>query len=122
MGEDEDTTGEGVASVRQSGGVLHAVALGCALALALGGIGAVAWRLGIGQVANTVRRPRANRPSTSSSPGMRPSSDRSWFVRSSGRTPEGAVRGSFGASPAYAAVKAAISSGVKISRMRPTGR
>jgi len=51
MGEDEDTTGEGVASARQSGGVLHAVALGCALALALGGIGAAAWRLGIGQVA-----------------------------------------------------------------------
>jgi flagellar FliL protein len=32
------------------GGVMHAVALGCALALALGGIGAAAWRLGIGQM------------------------------------------------------------------------
>jgi len=35
---------------RRSGGVMHAIALGCALALALGGIGAAAWRLGIAQV------------------------------------------------------------------------
>ena len=46
---DEDTTAGGVLGGRR-GGVMHAVALGCALALALGGIGAAAWRLGIGQV------------------------------------------------------------------------
>ena len=46
---DEDTTADGVLGGRR-GGVMHAVALGCALALALGGIGAAAWRLGIGQV------------------------------------------------------------------------
>ena len=33
-------------------GIMHAVALACALALALGGIGAAAWRLGVGQVAS----------------------------------------------------------------------
>src|SRR5262245_38239698 len=32
----------------QRGGIMHAIALGCALALALGGIGAAAWRLGLG--------------------------------------------------------------------------
>jgi flagellar FliL protein len=46
---DEDTTADEMLGGRR-GGVLHAVALGCALALALGGIGAAAWRLGIGQV------------------------------------------------------------------------
>lgn len=51
MVEDEDTTGESTSIAQRNGGVLHAVALGCALALALGGIGAAAWRLGIGQVA-----------------------------------------------------------------------
>ncbi len=50
MGEDEDNTGGGLGG-RRSGGILHAVALGGALALALGGIGAAAWRLGIGEVA-----------------------------------------------------------------------
>ena len=44
---DEDTGGEAVAAERR-GGIMHAVALGCAIALALGGIGAAAWRLGIG--------------------------------------------------------------------------
>ena len=45
----DDETGEGALGGRR-GGIMHAVALGCALALALGGIGAAAWRLGIGQV------------------------------------------------------------------------
>jgi len=31
------------------GGILHAVALACAIALAIGGIGAAAWRLGVGR-------------------------------------------------------------------------
>jgi flagellar FliL protein len=46
---DDETTGGGALGGRR-GGVMHAVALGGALALALGGIGAAAWRLGIGQV------------------------------------------------------------------------
>jgi flagellar FliL protein len=46
---DDDTIGERGARGRR-GGILHAVALSCALALALGGIGAAAWRLGIGQI------------------------------------------------------------------------
>lgn len=46
---DDETGGEALAGRR--GGIMHAVALGCALALALGGIGAAAWRLGIGQIA-----------------------------------------------------------------------
>jgi len=49
MGE-EDTIDQGLVAAGRNG-VLHAVALGCALALALGGMGAAAWRLGIGQVA-----------------------------------------------------------------------
>jgi flagellar FliL protein len=47
---DEDS-GEEQAPVDRRGSVMHAVALGCALALALGGLGAAAWRLGIGQLA-----------------------------------------------------------------------
>jgi flagellar FliL protein len=46
----DDETGDGTLAGRR-GGIMHAVALGCALALALGGIGAAGWRLGIGQVA-----------------------------------------------------------------------
>jgi flagellar FliL protein len=46
--EDDDKGGE-VTLGRRRRGIMHAVALGCALALALGGIGAAAWRLGIGQ-------------------------------------------------------------------------
>jgi flagellar FliL protein len=47
---DEDTAGEVALGGGRRGGIMHAVALACALALALGGIGAAAWRLGIGQV------------------------------------------------------------------------
>ena len=46
---DEDNAGEAPADERR--GIMHAVALACALALALGGIGAAAWRLGIGNLA-----------------------------------------------------------------------
>lgn len=46
---DDDKADDGATGGRR-GGVLHAVALGCAVALALGGIGAAAWRLGLGQV------------------------------------------------------------------------
>ena len=48
---DEDKAGDPMPR-GGSGGVMHAIALGCALALALGGIGAAAWRLGIGQVSS----------------------------------------------------------------------
>ena len=47
---DEDS-GDEQAPAERRGGIMHAVALGCALALALGGLGAAAWRLGIGQLA-----------------------------------------------------------------------
>jgi flagellar FliL protein len=47
---DEDSADE-QAPVERRGGIMHAVALACALALALGGLGAAAWRLGIGQIA-----------------------------------------------------------------------
>ena len=47
---DGDDAGETAADERR-GGIMHAVALACALALALGGIGAAAWRLGIGNLA-----------------------------------------------------------------------
>jgi flagellar FliL protein len=43
--EVDATSGEG-----RIGGILSAIALGCALLLALGGIGAVMWRLGLAQV------------------------------------------------------------------------
>ena len=46
---DDDRAGDAGLAGRR-GSILHAVALGCALALALAGIGAAAWRLGIGQV------------------------------------------------------------------------
>jgi len=36
---------------QRRGGVLHAVALACAIALAIGGIGAAAWRAGVGRIA-----------------------------------------------------------------------
>jgi len=53
MGDEEQTDdGHG-----RRGGVMHAVALGCAIALALGGIGAAAWRLGIGPVVVTPPSP-----------------------------------------------------------------
>jgi flagellar FliL protein len=41
----DDTQEEGAAR-GQRGGVMHAVAVGCALTLALGGVGATIWRLG----------------------------------------------------------------------------
>ena len=34
---------------QRRGGILHAVALACAVALAIGGIGAAAWRAGVGR-------------------------------------------------------------------------
>jgi flagellar protein FliL len=46
---DEDKTGEAML-VDERGGIMHAIALACAIALALGGIGVAAWRLGLGQV------------------------------------------------------------------------
>lgn len=46
---DEDKAAEAAAPARR-GGIMHAVALACALALALGSVGWAAWRLGIGQV------------------------------------------------------------------------
>ena len=39
---DEDTAGEAALGGGRRGGIMHAVALACALALALGGIGAAA--------------------------------------------------------------------------------
>ena len=36
---------------QRRGGILHAVALACAIALAIGGIGAAAWRAGVGRIA-----------------------------------------------------------------------
>ena len=36
---------------QRRGGSLHAVALACAIALAVGGIGAAAWRAGVGRIA-----------------------------------------------------------------------
>ncbi len=36
---------------QRRGGILHAVALACAVALAIGGIGAAAWRAGVGRIA-----------------------------------------------------------------------
>lgn len=47
---DEEKTGEAVVPQQKRGGIMHAVALGCALALALGSIGWAAWRMGFGQV------------------------------------------------------------------------
>ncbi|HXJ35879.1 MAG TPA: flagellar basal body-associated FliL family protein [Candidatus Eisenbacteria bacterium] len=46
---DEDKA-QDTAPAKQRGGIMHAIALGCALALALGGIGAAAWRLGLANV------------------------------------------------------------------------
>jgi flagellar FliL protein len=40
-----------MAPEQRRGGVLHAVALACAVALAIGGIGAAAWRAGVGGIA-----------------------------------------------------------------------
>jgi len=37
---------------QRRGGILHAVALACAVALAIGGIGAAAWRAGVGRIAS----------------------------------------------------------------------
>jgi flagellar FliL protein len=48
--DDDDKAGDTMPARRRRG-IMHAVALGCALALALGGIGTAAWRLGVGQVA-----------------------------------------------------------------------
>jgi flagellar basal body-associated protein FliL len=42
---------DGTMPGERRGGVMHAVALGCAIALALGGLGAAAWRLGIAELA-----------------------------------------------------------------------
>ena len=45
----DDTADDTVHAARR-GRVMHAVAVGCAFALALGGIGAAAWRLGVGRI------------------------------------------------------------------------
>jgi len=47
---DLDDTDESAPEQRR-GGILHAVALACAIALAIGGIGAAAWRAGVGRIA-----------------------------------------------------------------------
>jgi flagellar FliL protein len=47
---DEDRAGDAPGLEQKRGGIMHAVALGCALALALGSIGWAAWRMGYGQV------------------------------------------------------------------------
>lgn len=47
----DEEMASGASPSGQRGGIMHAVALGCALALAAGGIGAAAWRLGIGNPA-----------------------------------------------------------------------
>ena len=36
---------------QRRGGILHAIALACAVALAIGGIGAAAWKAGVGRIA-----------------------------------------------------------------------
>lgn len=46
---DLDDTDES-APVERRGGILHAVALACAIALAIGGIGAAAWKAGVGRI------------------------------------------------------------------------
>jgi flagellar FliL protein len=48
---EEQKTGEAVVPAEGTrGGIMHAVALGCALALALGSLAWAAWRMGFGQV------------------------------------------------------------------------
>jgi flagellar FliL protein len=47
---EEDLEAEVPSGEARSGGILSAIALACALLLALGGIGAAMWRLGLGQV------------------------------------------------------------------------